>query len=152
VELKPLEKRWLVEQHAMWTPMAEILELFVKEFPGRAVDYGQAWEYNLANPKNRRRRGPDLIELFDSTRDRFIVETRDIRIASKAYRLRELDALYHDEKAAGYRKAAKATLEQAAKEVGDVFTNKVKTDVTSKDQPVEAVVFYLPSNGRDSTA
>lgn len=62
--------------------------------------------------------------LFEDTRKRFREETADIPIANRAHRLRTLGRMA--EKAEGMRNLALTAqlLEQAAKEVGDVYVNR----------------------------
>ncbi|MGR3991648.1 DUF2280 domain-containing protein [Pseudomonas sp. 1121_17] len=62
--------------------------------------------------------------LFEDTRKRFREETAEIPIANRAYRLRALARMV--EKVEGMRNYGLALqiLEQAAKEVGDVYVNR----------------------------
>lgn len=62
--------------------------------------------------------------LFEDTRKRFREETSEIPIANRAYRLRALGRMA--EKVEGMRNYGLALqiLEQAAKEVGDVYVNR----------------------------
>lgn len=62
--------------------------------------------------------------LFDDTRKRFREETSEIPIANRAFRLRALGRMV--EKVEGMRNYGLALqiLEQAAKEVGDVYVNR----------------------------
>lgn len=75
-----------------------------------------------------KRAGRDLakrwVTLFEDTRKRFREETADIPIANRAYRLRALARMA--EKVEGMRNYGLALqiLEQAAKEVGDVYVNR----------------------------
>lgn len=75
-----------------------------------------------------KRAGRDLakrwVTLFHDTRTRFREETADIPIANRAFRLRALGRIV--EKAETMRNLALAlqVLEQAAKEVGDVYVNR----------------------------
>ncbi|WP_440090135.1 DUF2280 domain-containing protein [Pseudomonas fragariae (ex Marin et al. 2024)] len=75
-----------------------------------------------------KRAGRDLakrwVTLFHDTRTRFREETADIPIANRAFRLRALGRIV--EKAENMRNLALAlqVLEQAAKEVGDVYVNR----------------------------
>lgn len=64
------------------------------------------------------------VTLFHDTRKRFREETADIPIANRAYRLRTLGRIA--EKAENMRNLALTAqlLEQAAKEVGDVYVNR----------------------------
>lgn len=87
-----------------------------------------------------KRAGRDLakrwVTLFHDTRKRFREETADIPIANRAYRLRALGRLV--EKAEGMRNLALTAqlLEQAAKEVGDVYVNR---QPRPEDQPGDQV-------------
>ncbi|WP_288358313.1 DUF2280 domain-containing protein [uncultured Pseudomonas sp.] len=74
--------------------------------------------------------------LFDDTRKRFRDETADIPIANRAHRLRTLGRMA--EKAEGMRNLALTAqlLEQAAKEVGDVYVNRqTKAEMPHDDLP-----------------
>lgn len=64
------------------------------------------------------------VTLFHDTRKRFREETAEIPIANRAYRLRALGRMA--ERAEGMRNMGLAIqiLEQAAKEVGDVYVNR----------------------------
>lgn len=87
-----------------------------------------------------KRAGRDLakrwVTLFHDTRKRFREETAEIPIANRAYRLRALGRLV--EKAEGMRNLALTAqlLEQAAKEVGDVYVNR---QPRQDDQPGDQV-------------
>ena len=73
--------------------------------------------------------------LFHDTRKRFREETAEIPIANRAYRLRALGRMA--EKAESMKNMALTAqlLEQAAKEVGDVYVNRHRKDETN-DEPV----------------
>lgn len=76
------------------------------------------------------------VTLFHDTRQRFREETADIPIANRAYRLRALGRIV--EKAENMRNLGLAlqVLEQAAKEVGDVYVNRQ----TKSENPHDNVV------------
>lgn len=69
--------------------------------------------------------------LFEETRANFIADTAAIPIAHKATRLRALQRMIAKTEKQGNMALAAKLLEQAAKEVGNAFTNKV--DHTSSD-------------------
>lgn len=73
------------------------------------------------------------IAIFEETRKRFREEAAEIPIANRSYRLRALNRMA--EKAEGMKNIALAAqlLEQAAKESGDMYTNKQKIDHVSTD-------------------
>ena len=75
------------------------------------------------------------VEMFHDARKRFREETVDIPIANRAYRLRALGRMA--EKAENMKNMALTAqlLEQAAKEVGDVYVNRHRKEEVS-DEPV----------------
>jgi len=92
--------------------------------------------------------------LFDDTRRRFREETADIPIANRAHRLRTLGRMA--EKAEGMRNLALTAqlLEQAAKEVGDVYVNRqTKAEMPHDDLPPTRVqVEVVDARVRDADA
>lgn len=92
--------------------------------------------------------------LFEDTRKRFREETADIPIANRAHRLRTLGRMA--EKAEGMRNLALTAqlLEQAAKEVGDVYVNRqTKAEVPHDDLPPTRVqVEVVDARVRDADA
>ncbi len=69
-------------------------------------------------------------DLFETTRKQFLKSTADIPIAHRSYRPRAIGRMAaHAERLKNYALAAQL-LEQAAKECGDIFTNRQKVDVT----------------------
>lgn len=72
------------------------------------------------------------VDIFNSTRERFRKETSDIPIANKAYRLRVLDRMaVNAESMKNYGMTADI-LEQAAKEVGGMYTSRLNVEPASK--------------------
>ncbi|MGV1223480.1 DUF2280 domain-containing protein, partial [Klebsiella pneumoniae] len=67
------------------------------------------------------------------TRDRFLNEISDIPIANKAYRLRVLQRMSTTAEGMKNLGMTAQLLEQAAKEVGDAYSNKQKVELTGKD-------------------
>jgi hypothetical protein len=65
-------------------------------------------------------------ELFNKTREDFLAEIAAEPIANRAWRLRRLTELFEQATDKGDREEARKALEQAAKEVGNVFTNLAK--------------------------
>lgn len=66
----------------------------------------------------------ELRQLFTETRERFNKEITAIPIANRSYRLARLQALLDTNETRGNVVEARAALEQAAKEVGEYFTNR----------------------------
>lgn len=71
-------------------------------------------------------------ELFFSQREAFKAAASEIPIAQRAYRLRALERMATKAENSRNMVLAAALYEQAAKEVGDVYTNRTKSDVTAK--------------------
>ncbi len=98
--------------------------------------------------------------LFDETRAKFISDCSAIPIAHKSTRLRALHRMSVAAEDRGNFPLAAKLLEQAAKEVGNVFTNR--TEHTGLDRTVgpneptyrlvsarPGAIFALPDNSRD---
>lgn len=64
------------------------------------------------------------VTLFHDTRKRFREETAEIPIANRSYRLRALGRLAEKAESSKNARLALQILEQAAKEVGDVYVNR----------------------------
>jgi len=77
-----------------------------------------------------KRAGRDLakkwVTLFHDTRKRFREETADIPIANRAFRLRAMNRFVEKAESMKNIGLAMQILEQAAKEVGDVYVNRQK--------------------------
>ena len=119
-------KAFIVQSLACYETPAKVIEL-VKENFKVTVTRQQVSAYDPANAMAKSL-SQKWVDLFNSTRTRFQTEITDIPIANKAYRLRALDRMMT--KAEGMRNMALAAtlMEQAAKEVGDAYTNKQKVE------------------------
>lgn len=90
--------------------------------------------------------------LFEETRKTFLDDTAEIGISHRTVRLRALQRMAAKAEDQGNMVLAAQLLEQAAKEMGNAFTNR--HEVTGKDgkdlpTPVAPVtIFQLPDNGR----
>lgn len=69
-------------------------------------------------------------DLFDKTREDFLAGIAEVPIAQRQYRLRRLMQIHDEALKRGALAEARHALEQAAKEVGSVYTN------VSKHQPL----------------
>jgi hypothetical protein len=92
-------------------------------------------------------------QLFAETRKTFLEDTAGIAISHRAVRLRALQRMAEKAETQGNMVLAASLMEQAAKEVGNAYTNR--RELTGKDgkdlpAPVAPVTFFeLPNNGRD---
>lgn len=143
-------KRFVVMEFAMWeTPTTIQREL--KENFGVDVSLPGLLHYDGDRPACPKK----WKTLFDETRKAFLDDTTSIPIANKAFRLRELNKLLDVQRRrpANQRNPAdiRATMEQAAKEAGNAFSNvRELTGKGGKPLMPERpdVVVYLPDNGR----
>jgi Uncharacterized conserved protein (DUF2280) len=84
------------------------------------------------------------VDVFQAACAEFTNKLDDIAIAQKAARLRRLQRIADRAEDIGNLALALQTLEQAAKEMGDVFTNRCATELTGRDGgPVETRIGIL---------
>lgn len=152
--LKGEVKAFIVQSLACFDTPSQVVELVKKEFDLSITR--QQVESHDPTKANGRGLAQKWVELFHETRKRFQTELSDIPIANKAYRLRALDRMMT--KAEGMRNMALAAslMEQAAKEVGDAYSNKQKVEHTSPDGSMSPrpttirLVGVDPANGKPS--
>lgn len=124
-------KSFIVQALACFDTPSQVVEAVKNDF-GVSVTRQQVESHD---PTKAAGRGlaAKWVTLFHDTRKRFREETADIPIANRAFRLRMLDRMAV--RAEGMKNMALASqlLEQAAKEVGDVFTNRQMHDLKSSD-------------------
>ncbi|AUU90255.1 hypothetical protein C2U55_14795 [Enterobacteriaceae bacterium ENNIH3] len=124
-------KAFIVQSLACYESPAKVIELVKVEF-GVTVSRQQVSQYSPCNAMAAKL-SKKWVDLFHATRARFQSDTADIPIANKAYRLRVLNRMAEStEKVKNFGMTAQL-LEQAAKEVGDAYTNKLKVESTGKD-------------------
>lgn len=100
----------------------KLKELFDIEISLKGIYYYQPSNKDLSK---------DLKKVFNLTRKKFLKESAEIPIATKSFRLQKLQNMFdrQEDAANPNSKAMREILEQAAKESGDAFTNKIKHDV-----------------------
>lgn len=93
-------------------------------------------------------------DLFHESRKRFREETADIAIANRAFRLRVLERMATKTESSKNYSLTAQLLEQAAKEVGDVYVNRqAKIDAGPDDIPPTRVeVEIVDARKRDADA
>lgn len=116
------QKAFIVVRLACFDQPSEVVEAVQQEY-GLKVTRQQLQVYNPETVEGERL-SEKLKQLFADTRKRFLEDVQAIPIANQAYRLRELQKLYH----ANPRNAVLRAdlLEQAAKEAGGQYTNEVQ--------------------------
>ncbi|PIK75555.1 DUF2280 domain-containing protein [Pseudomonas sp. 382] len=127
-------KAFIVQALACFDTPSQVAEAVQKEFSitvtRQQVETHDPTKYSGKGLAKR------WVTLFEDTRKRFREETAEIPIANRAYRLRALGRMA--EKAESMKNMALTAqlLEQAAKEVGDVYVNRQ----TKADVPQDNVV------------
>ena len=143
--LSPEVKAFIVQALACFDTPTQIASQVKQEF-GLDISIQQVSSYDptKAIAKNL---GQKWIDLFNPTRSRFQTELSDIPIANKAYRLRALNRMMTSAEKMRNMALAASLMEQAAKEVGDAYSNKQKVEHTSPDgsmTPQPTIIQLLP--------
>lgn len=122
--LKPEVKAAIVQMLACYDTPSQVVEAVQKDF-GIAITRQQVETHDPTKVSGKTL-AKKWVELFNLTRDRFLNEISDIPIANKAYRLRVLQRMSTTAEGMKNLGMTAQLLEQAAKEVGDAYTNKHK--------------------------
>ena len=152
--LKGEVKAFIVQSLACFDTPSQVVEAVKKEF-GITITRQQV-ESHDPTKANGKGLAQKWVDMFNGTRARFQNEISDIPIANKAYRLRTLDRMATStEKMKNFALTAQL-IEQAAKEVGDAYTNRQKVEHTSPDGSMTPkpttirLVGVEPTNGKPS--
>ncbi|HGV3499454.1 TPA: DUF2280 domain-containing protein [Klebsiella michiganensis] len=150
--LKPEVRAFIVQELACFDTPSQIVESVQKEFKV------QVTRQQVASHDPTKAAGKGLakkwVELFNELRDRFLNEISDIPIANKAYRLRVLQRMSTNAESMKNIGMTAQLLEQAAKEVGEAYSNKQKVEHTSPDGSMTPrpttirLVGVEPTNGK----
>lgn len=135
--LKGEVKAFIVQSLACFDTPSMVVESVKKEY-GISITRQQV-ESHDPTKSNGRGLAKKWVGMFNDTRNRFQTEIADIPIANKAYRLRTLDRMAtRTENMKNFALTAQL-IEQAAKEMGDAYTNRQKIEHTGKDGgPIES--------------
>lgn len=141
--LRPEVKAFIIQMLACFDTPSQAVEAVQKEF-GIKITRQQVESHDPTKVSGKAL-AKKWVDLFNATRERFQSEISDIPIANKAYRLRVLNRMaVNAESMKNYGMTAQL-LEQAAKDVGDVYTNKQKVE-----QSVVATHNVMPVPSCDS--
>jgi hypothetical protein len=115
-------KAFIVQALACFDTPSQVVEAVQKEY-GVSVTRQQVETHDPTKTSGKGL-AKRWVTMFEDTRKRFREETSDIPIANRAFRLRTLGRMA--EKAENMKNMALTAqlLEQAAKEVGDVYVNR----------------------------
>lgn len=143
--LKPDVKAFIIQSLACYDTPSQVVEAVQKEF-GINITRQQAESHDPTKASGKTL-AKKWVEMFNETRERFQNEISDIPIANKAYRLRVLDRMATNaEKMKNYGMTSQL-IEQAAKEMGDAYTNRQKIEHSSPDgsmTPQPTIIQLLP--------
>lgn len=126
--LKGEVKAFIVQSLACFDTPSMVVESVKKEF-GISITRQQV-ESHDPTKSNGKGLAKKWVDMFSDTRNRFQTEIADIPIANKAYRLRTLDRMATRTETMKNFALTAQLIEQAAKEVGDAYTNKLKVEST----------------------
>ncbi|MFJ2319209.1 DUF2280 domain-containing protein [Pseudomonas sp. NPDC087817] len=124
--LKDEVKRFIVQALACFDTPTQVVQA-VKETFGVEVSRQQCEQYDPTKHAGRDL-GVKWKAVFEDTRKRFREETAEIPIANRAYRLRAMNRFVERAETMKNIGLAMQILEQAAKEVGDVYVNRNRKD------------------------
>lgn len=122
--LKPDVKAFIIQSLACYDTPSQVVEAVQKEF-GINITRQQAESHDPTKASGKTL-AKKWVELFNATRKRFQNEISDIPIANKAYRLRVLQRMSMTAENMKNIGMTAQLLEQAAKEVGEAYSNKQK--------------------------
>ncbi|EMN0592096.1 DUF2280 domain-containing protein [Klebsiella aerogenes] len=150
--LKGEVKAFIVQSLACFDTPSQVVESVKKEF-GLSITRQQV-ESHDPTKANGRGLAQKWADMFNATRERFLNEISDIPIANKAYRLRVLQRMSMTAENMKNIGMTAQLLEQAAKEVGEAYSNKQKVEHTSPDGSMTPrpttirLVGVEPTNGK----
>ncbi|MDD1009412.1 DUF2280 domain-containing protein [Pseudomonas shahriarae] len=124
--LKDEVKRFIVQALACFDTPTQVVQA-VKETFGVEVSRQQCEQYDPTKHAGRDL-GVKWKAVFEDTRKRFREETAEIPIANRAFRLRTMNRFVERAETMKNIGLAMQILEQAAKEVGDVYVNRNRKD------------------------
>ncbi|HBX2751980.1 TPA: DUF2280 domain-containing protein [Klebsiella pneumoniae] len=150
--LKPEVKAYIIQMIACYDTPSQVVEAVQKDF-GIAITRQQVETHDPTKVSGKTL-AKKWVDLFNLTRDRFLNEISDIPIANKAYRLRVLQRMSTTAENMKNIGMTAQLLEQAAKEVGEAYSNKQKVEHTSPDGSMSPrpttirLVGVEPTNGK----
>ncbi len=142
------QQTYVVQSLACFDPPSVIVASLKKDY-GVTITL-QAVETYDPNKRAGRNLSLKWRSIYEETRKTFLEDTSKIGISHRAVRLRALQRMSEKAETQGNMVLAASLMEQAAKEVGDSYTNRRElTGKDGKDLPQQQVtIFQLPDNGR----
>jgi hypothetical protein len=125
-------RREIVMRLAMYDGPVEIQA----DLADRGIDVSRQAIHHYIPAANGRPLAKKWVDLFQVTRAAFLEETASEPIANRTYRLRRLGIIHDRAMKRGDYARAQSALEQAAKEVGNVFTNVTNLKGSLRAAPI----------------
>lgn len=135
--LKSEVKAYIIKMLACYDTPSQVVEAVQKDF-GITITRQQVETHDPTKVSGKTL-AKKWVDMFNTTRDRFLNEISDIPIANKAYRLRVLQRMSTTAENMKNIGMTAQLLEQAAKEVGEAYTNRQKVEHTGANGgPIES--------------
>lgn len=115
-------KDFIVKRLACFETPSEVASAVLDQF-GVKIERQQVSKYHADATEPPAKR---WVAIFEATRKKFLDDTGAIPVAQRSYRLQELDKMSRKAREKGNFVLAASLMEQAAKECGDAYTNKLK--------------------------
>lgn len=123
-------KLFIVQRLACFESLPAVVQSVKEEFGLDVTRQAiQAYDPSKSQAKNMSKK---LKAIFEETRKKFLDDTSAIPISHKAVRLATLQRLVDNAERRGNAVLVSSLLEQAAKEVGDSYTNKQRVEHSGK--------------------
>ncbi|SIR84050.1 hypothetical protein SAMN05216509_5333 [Pseudomonas sp. B10] len=148
--LKDEVKRFIVQALACFDTPTQVVQA-VKETFGVEVSRQQCELYDPTKHAGRDL-GVKWKAVFEDTRKRFREETAEIPIANRAFRLRAMNRFVEKAETMKNIGLAMQILEQAAKEVGDVYVNRHRKDEPDDEPAIPTRIQVDVVDARKSNA
>lgn len=120
------QKIFIIQRLAVFDTPEQVAKAFTEAY-GQNITRMQAESYD-PNKAAGHNLSDKLRKVFEDTRTTFLTNLQDIPIANKAYRLRLLDKLARNADGKNNAVLAAAMAEQAAKEMGEHYTNRQRIE------------------------
>ena len=147
VELSDEVKRAIVQALACYDTPSDVVKAIGDGF-GLVVSR-QAVERYDPTKRAGATLSAELRAIFETTRAAFLKETATVGIAHRVVRLRRLDRMLDRAESMGNLALAAKLLEQAAREMGGTFTNKLAVSGDGQGAPIQhgiAIRFVKPAH------
>lgn len=146
---------FIIRAHAAYTPAPEICTAVLREF-GARIQPQQTYRFDPKRPAGKSM-PEELLALFHDARAKFNEAIDDIPVASRSYRLSQLQKLYEraTDEVTGNPIHASHLLEQAAKECGKAYERAVQVEhsgIVNLAPPVIQISFTDPREVFEGTA